>query len=185
MAGLPSQHPTVSLHLADDTLTPLITSSSSRTRLNSLTSLTTSALTSQTAAQRVNMGLVERIMVEYPEDGAVVLHSYLDPRRDSASSTDSSSSSDAHYRTGSASTTSNLDEGPEPAVSRSAASGTAAAGAAGAPEDDEAAPRLVGVVVAASHDEAREARRAAARLERVGREFQKEWTAAHGPGRAK
>ena len=42
---------------------------------------------------------------------------------------------------------------------------------------DAAAPRLVGVVVAASHDEAKEARRAAARLERVGREFQKEWTA--------
>lgn len=43
------------------------------------------------------------------------------------------------------------------------------------PQGDEPAPTLIGVVVAGSADEAREARRAAGRLERVGREFQKEW----------
>lgn len=146
MAGLPSQHPTLSLHLTDLTLTPLITSSSSPSHLESLTFLATSALTSQTAVQRANLGKPQRIMVEYPDSGAVVLQSYIDPRESSdgsgiLGSSDSDSAKD--------------DEG----------------------RSEDAAPMLVGLVVAGSSEDAREARRAAARLERVGRQFQKEWTA--------
>ncbi|UKZ52047.1 hypothetical protein TrVGV298_005814 [Trichoderma virens] len=133
MSSLPSQHPTLSLHLTDLTLTPLITSSSSPTHLESLTSLTSSAITSQTTAQRANLGRPQRIMVEYPDSGAVHDH-------------------DA-----------DADADPDDATTRTA--------------DDAAAPVLIGVVVAASSDDAREARRAAARLERIGREFQKEWAA--------
>lgn len=85
-------------------------------------------------------------MVEYPDSGAVVLQSYIDPRESSdgsgiLGSSDSDSAKD--------------DEG----------------------RSEDAAPMLVGLVVAGSSEDAREARRAAARLERVGRQFQKEWTA--------
>ncbi|KAM0424587.1 hypothetical protein ACHAPT_010113 [Fusarium lateritium] len=172
MANLPSQHPTLSLHLSDVTLTPLITSASSQSHLESLTSLTSSALSSQTAAQRLGLGRPQRLMVEYPERGPVVLHSYLDPR-DTAEASSSSNVAAApppvssSSRPGSAPGSSH---GPE---SRSEASPSAKDD----PRSEDAAPLLVGVVVAGSADEAREARRASARLERVGREFQKEWVA--------
>lgn len=151
MTSLPSQHPTLSLHLTDLTLTPLITSSSSQSHLESLTSLASSALTSQTAAQRANLGRPQRIMVEYPDRGAVVLQSYLDPREFSPAS--------------------KHDAGP--AAGTEQATGSSAARTT----DEDTAPMLVGVVVAGSADDTREARRAAARLERVGREFQREWAA--------
>ncbi|KAI0144046.1 hypothetical protein F4776DRAFT_454907 [Hypoxylon sp. NC0597] len=49
-------------------------------------------------------------------------------------------------------------------------------------EDANAPPMLVGLVVAPGADEARDARRAAARLERVGREIQARWAEAQmGP----
>ncbi|RFU72289.1 hypothetical protein TARUN_9968 [Trichoderma arundinaceum] len=158
MSNLPSQHPTLSLHLTDLTLTPLITSSSSPTHLESLTSLTSSAITSQTTAQRANLGRPQRIMVEYPDSGAVVLQSYLDPRESGGGCGHSSGSeSGSKYKD-------DHDHDGDPDPVRAAA-------------DDAVAPVLIGVVVAASSDDAREARRAAARLERIGREFQKEWAA--------
>ncbi|KAL7942409.1 hypothetical protein V8C42DRAFT_155712 [Trichoderma barbatum] len=153
MSSLPSQHPTLSLHLTDLTLTPLITSSSSPTHLESLTSLTSSAITSQTTAQRANLGRPQRIMVEYPDSGAIVLQSYIDPRE-----VHCESESVSKYKHDDA----DADADPDDATART---------------DDNAAPVLIGVVVAASSDDAREARRAAARLERIGREFQKEWAA--------
>ncbi|KAI9172459.1 hypothetical protein HJFPF1_01961 [Paramyrothecium foliicola] len=149
MTTLPSQHPTVSLHLTDVTLTPLITSSSSPSHLESLTSLAHSALTSQAAVQRANLGRPQRIMVEYPDRGAVVLQSYLDPHDTAVSSSASAA--------------------VEPQPSHVAGDASR--------QDDAAAPTLIGVVVAGSADDTREARRAASRLERAGRVFQREWVA--------
>ncbi|RSL56518.1 hypothetical protein CEP53_006761 [Fusarium sp. AF-6] len=169
MASLPSQHPTLSLHLSDVTLTPLITSASSQSHLESLTALTSSALSSQTAAQRLGLGRPQRLMVEYPERGPVVLHSYLDPRdttEASAAGNNNAAAVAASSRPGSAPGSSHgPDSRSEPPPAKDD------------PRSEDAAPLLVGVVVAGSADEAREARRASARLERVGREFQKEWVA--------
>ncbi|KAI8669076.1 hypothetical protein NCS57_00721600 [Fusarium keratoplasticum] len=169
MASLPSQHPTLSLHLSDVTLTPLITSASSQSHLESLTALTSSALSSQTAAQRLGLGRPQRLMVEYPERGPVVLHSYLDPRdtaEASAAGNNNAAAAAASSRPGSAPGSSHgLDSRSEPPSAKDD------------PRSEDAAPLLVGVVVAGSAEEAREARRASARLERVGREFQKEWVA--------
>ncbi|KAK4080096.1 hypothetical protein H0G86_006227 [Trichoderma simmonsii] len=163
MSSLPSQHPTLSLHLTDLTLTPLITSSSSPTHLESLTSLTSSAITSQTTAQRANLGRPQRIMVEYPDSGAVVLQSYLDPRESGGGHSEPEPGS--KYKHGhDHDHDADADAEPDDATARTGS-------------DDAVAPVLIGVVVAASSDDAREARRAAARLERIGREFQKEWAA--------
>ncbi|KAI1093158.1 hypothetical protein F5B19DRAFT_451332 [Rostrohypoxylon terebratum] len=49
-------------------------------------------------------------------------------------------------------------------------------------EDADAPPMLVSLVVAPSADEARDGRRAAARLERVGREIQMRWAEAQEDG---
>ncbi|KAK4063268.1 uncharacterized protein Triagg1_9534 [Trichoderma aggressivum f. europaeum] len=164
MSSLPSQHPTLSLHLTDLTLTPLITSSSSPTHLESLTSLTSSAITSQTTAQRANLGRPQRIMVEYPDSGAVVLQSYLDPRESGGGHPESESVSKYKHGHGhDHDHDADADADPDDATARTG--------------DDAVAPVLIGVVVAASSDDAGEARRAAARLERIGREFQKEWAA--------
>ncbi|KAL6859733.1 hypothetical protein J3F83DRAFT_748841 [Trichoderma novae-zelandiae] len=169
MSNLPSQHPTLALHLTDLTLTPLITSSSSPTHLESLTSLASSAITAQTAAQRANLGRPQRIMVEYPDSGAVVLQSYLDPR-ESGGGGGGHSGSEAgsvsiykHEHGHGADADAEADVDADDAAARAA--------------DDAGPPGLIAVVVAASSDDAREARRAAARLERIGREFQKEWAA--------
>lgn len=166
MTNLPSQHPTLSLHLTDHTLHPLITSSSSNAHLDSLTLLTTSALTAQTAVQRAGLGRPQRIMVEYPDRGPVVLQSYLDSPPTGAE-TSSTTTAAASSITTTGTITADEDEDADPAA-----------------KGEEPAPMLVGVVVAGSADEAREARRAAGRLERVGREFQKEWTADREPSHA-
>ncbi|KAI1009482.1 hypothetical protein LB504_003524 [Fusarium proliferatum] len=175
MANLPSQHPTLSLHLSDVTLTPLITSASSQSHLESLTALTSSALSSQTAAQRLGLGRPQRLMVEYPERGPVVIHSYLDPR-DAADTTTNNAAATASSRPGSAPGSSH---GPDSRAPRSEP-----VTSHDDPRSEDAAPLLVGVVVAGSADEAREARRASTRLERVGREFQREWAAESSQERA-
>ncbi|KAJ4142343.1 hypothetical protein NW754_009788 [Fusarium falciforme] len=172
MASLPSQHPTLSLHLSDVTLTPLITSASSQSHLESLTALTSSALSSQTAAQRLGLGRPQRLMVEYPERGPVVLHSYLDPR-DTAEASATGNNNAAAAAAAAASSR----PGSAPGSSHGPDSRSEPPTAKDDPRSEDAAPLLVGVVVAGSAEEAREARRASARLERVGREFQKEWVA--------
>lgn len=188
MTNLPSQHPTLSLHLTDLTLTPLISSSSSQSHLESLTSLTTTALTGQAAIQRINLGAPQRVMVEYPDRGALVLQSYLDP----AASTASATTTTASHHSGSRPETPHQGHHSRPDTANGDGVGGGGGGdlrvgsshgkgksparqpeAVISPED--APPMLVSVVVAGSADQAHEARRAAEKLERVGREFQREW----------
>ncbi|RDA83150.1 hypothetical protein CP532_3184 [Ophiocordyceps camponoti-leonardi (nom. inval.)] len=195
MANLPSQHPSLAIHLSDLTLTPLISSSSSN--LESLTSLASSAIVSHTSAHRAHLGRPQRIMVEYPDRGPVLLYSYLDPldaalssRNPDASSSPPSpcssplppSSSSSSYFPDDAAAVISKHGRPNPNQGRSHKNETEPDvrrdNHAHDSKAQEPAPFLVGLVVAASPDDAPEARRAAARLERVGREFQREWTAA-------
>ncbi|KAL6866117.1 hypothetical protein ACO1O0_002219 [Amphichorda felina] len=191
MASLPAQHPDLSLHLTDSTLTPLITSSSSPSHLDSLTSLASTALTSHSAVARVNLGTPQRIMVEYPDRGAVVLQSYIDPQPPQEYRQQQlllQSHQQKHHNHGPSPPPSRQPSRPvssradrhQPLVQPSPlpTTPTTLATTGGAQIDPEdAPPRLVGVVVAGSADQTREARRAAARLERVGRDFQREWWA--------
>ncbi|ROT41540.1 hypothetical protein SODALDRAFT_331287 [Sodiomyces alkalinus F11] len=242
MASLPSQHPTLSIHLSDRNLNPILTSARSETQLDALTSLTSTSLTAHAAAQRLALGHPQRLIVEHGPGNPVVLTSYLDPAALSPPSgplhpSSPSRPSTPHHSTAPAvavavavpapdsipsgspaAATPPVEElaatslsGPE-GGSDSRASGTTspkarsqntretsppttatatATAATGtkippskrsAPEsDDEArntatkAPILVGLVVAGTAEEALEARRAAIRLERVGRAVQREW----------
>lgn len=98
-------------------------------------------------------------MVEYPDRGPVVLQSYLDPATVATITPRPSSTTSRPLlsRPPTVNPTSTNETGDDPAKS------------------DDAPPMLLSVVVAGSADQTREARRAAARLEKVGRDFQKEW----------
>ncbi|KAM0333385.1 hypothetical protein ACHAQA_002046 [Verticillium albo-atrum] len=263
MTSLPSQHPSLSLHLSDRNLHPILTSARSDTQLEALTSLATTSLTAHAAAHRLALGHPQRLMVEHGPGAPVVLTSYLDPAAalslsaapaapssatsphraaspsapgaaaaaNSASLTPAAAAAadpspstlahsalapptdllaattlsgpDATTAAAAAATSSSSSSRPNGAPAprsrphtrdSSRAITTANAAAAAAPagkrkpaqrraqEDPEtspvdAAPMLVGVVVASTAEEAFEARRAAVRLERVAREVQREWTA--------
>jgi hypothetical protein len=158
MASLPSQHPSLGLHLCDAALTPIITSSRTRDQLESLTALASTSLTSHAAALRFGLGDPRRIFVEHqdvPSDaaaaaadstsssvklaGPITIHTYLGP---SASATLEATSSP----------TSNIS-----------------------PTSGVPPPLLLGLVVAEDAGQAAKAHKAGAKLERAGREFQQEW----------
>ncbi|KAL2757951.1 hypothetical protein ACRALDRAFT_1068415 [Sodiomyces alcalophilus JCM 7366] len=222
MASLPSQHPTLSLHLSDRNLNPILTSARSETQLDALTSLTSTSLTAHAAAHRLALGHPQRLIVEHGPGNPVVLTSYLDPAAlspppgpllpssPSRPSTPRHSVTSAVGSRGTASTTAAAGTIPpveelaatsisgQEGGSSSRTSGTTTPKArphaaatprtkippskTSAPEPGDAAtspvakaPMLVGVVVAGTAEEALEARRAAVRLERVGRAVQREW----------
>ncbi|OTA84646.1 hypothetical protein M434DRAFT_400394 [Hypoxylon sp. CO27-5] len=220
MANLPSQHPHLSLHLTDRALTPLITSSRTRPQLDALTSLSHGALSAHESALRLGLGSPQRIMVEHPDNGPVLLQSFLraDAPAHPTTTTNTTATATANPSSPSSSATaaanghqpssSDPNEPPSPISPSTEASPTSAVERRlqqlqlhgsnsvalddtdatsptldiGEEEDANAPPMLVGLVVAPSADEARDARRAAARLERVGREIQARWAEAQiGP----
>ncbi|OHW93778.1 hypothetical protein CSPAE12_07503 [Colletotrichum incanum] len=191
MASLPSQHPSLALHLTDRALNPILTSAHSQPQLEALTSLTTTSLTAHAAANRFSLGPAQRIIVEHGPGSPVVLASFLNGadalpngREGSvpaAANNHTSSASSRPVSSGAAAAATPMAESSTAAVSSARTHAIPDTGKQG--EDSEnAAPMLVGVVVAATGEEAMEARRAAGRLERVGREFQREWAAEEGTG---
>ncbi|KAG9252071.1 uncharacterized protein F5Z01DRAFT_248409 [Emericellopsis atlantica] len=132
MADLSNKHPDLQFSLAPlmPPQTPLIKSPSSSCLL---THLSTKALPSQATIARAKWGSVQRIMLEYPDKGPIVVQSFMEPAAQN------------HTTSTKAQT-----------------------------EEDQA-PQLVGVV-AGHHDQVKEVRRAAVRLERVGRDIQREWS---------
>ncbi|KAK1580388.1 uncharacterized protein LY79DRAFT_671806 [Colletotrichum navitas] len=194
MASLPSQHPSLALHLTDRALNPILTSARSQPQLEALSSLTTTALTAHAAANRFSLGPAQRIIVEHGPGSPVVLASFLngadalpnggEASAAAAATTNNRASSSAPSRPVSSGVAAGATS-----IAESSAAASAGMGAIpdpGKPDEDEgsAAPMLVGVVAAATGEEAMEARRAAGRLERVGREFQREWAAEEGAGDA-
>ncbi|KAK2729547.1 hypothetical protein CKAH01_02521 [Colletotrichum kahawae] len=184
MASLPAQHPSLALHLTDRALNPILTSAHSQPQLEALTSLTTTSLTAHAAATRFSPGPAQRIIVEHGPGSPVVLSSFLN----GADALPNGGETSAAASAAAAATSNNTPTASRPATSgpSSATPGGAAQGAADYKMDDaeNAAPMLVGVVVAATGEEAMEARRASGRLERVGREFQREWAAEEGTAAA-
>ncbi|KAF9880800.1 hypothetical protein CkaCkLH20_01842 [Colletotrichum karsti] len=191
MASLPSQHPSLALHLTDRALNPILTSAHSQTQLEALTSLTTTSLTAHAAANRFSLGPAQRIIVEHGPGSPVVLASFLNGAdalpngRETSASAAAAAANSNNTPSASRPATSGAASAT-PTTAQSAAVSTAAGGAEGktGADAENAAPMLVGVVVAGTGEEAMEARRAAGRLERVGREFQREWAAEEMAGAA-
>ncbi|KAK1991779.1 hypothetical protein LX36DRAFT_675014 [Colletotrichum falcatum] len=174
MASLPSQHPSLALHLTDRALNPILTSARSQPQLEALSSLTTTALTAHAAANRFSLGPAQRIIVEHGPGSPVVLASFLNGAdalpnggEGSAANNPTSSSFSAPSRPVSSGVAPGATSTAE--LSAAAAARTGAMPDSGKPGEDSesAAPMLVGVVAAATGEEAMEARRAAGRLERM------------------
>ncbi|KAI1650182.1 uncharacterized protein F4817DRAFT_328500 [Daldinia loculata] len=198
MANLPSQHPHLSLHLTDRSLTPLITSAPrSPSRLEALTSLSHAALSAHESALRLGLGAPLRVMVEHADSGPIVLQSFLRADTSPSPTSTTTTTNDTNINTNPPSTSassSSTAADPDPNPNSEPTNGTPnsptspvdrrlqqlqfpadAVDGAPEPEDANTPPMLISVVVAPSADEARDARRAAARLERVGRAIQAQW----------
>ncbi|OLN86466.1 hypothetical protein CCHL11_06432 [Colletotrichum chlorophyti] len=188
MASLPSQHPSLALHLTDRALNPILTSAHSQPQLEALTSLTTTSLTAHAAANRFSLGPPQRIIVEHGPGSPVVLASFLNgaDALPNGGETSARGANITNNNTSSRPVSSGAAVAtPIPEPFAAGAATVARTDASKSDEDsDNIAPMLVGVVVAGTGEEAMEARRAAGRLERVGREFQREWAAEEGTGDA-
>ncbi|KAK8131463.1 hypothetical protein PG984_007901 [Apiospora sp. TS-2023a] len=156
MANLPSQHPSLAVHLADRTRTPLISSARSQQQAQALSALTHSALLVHESAMRLGLGSPQRVMVEHTSNGPFLLHSFIET---AASQHDALQEIPAHVGF-------NLG-GPNQAGQPSEI-----------PNDGgvDEAPMLLTTVVAPTSEAALEARRVGARLERVGQAIQSSWT---------
>ncbi len=163
MASLPSQHPSLSLHLTDRALTPIISSSRSSNpdRQAALETLVSTALAAHASALRLGLGNPVRILVETDDNGPVVLSSLLDPEPVSPLVALMNGSREPGEGQQTGGTLVDIHTGEEHAEHSD-----------GSHSSSQSPPMLVGVVVAAAGDHAAEARRAASRLERVGRQFQ-------------
>lgn len=202
MANIPTSNNQISIHLSDRALTPLVSSSNSpassssqsqsQAQQQALSSLTSTAITAYDSASRLGLGIPQRIMIETRSSGPVILHSYINPQ--------SSQRSQARHIRNQEYGRGIVEQARE---DLRPLSGTTESSATGQRRDDEGLvngvesggdelgvqegeddveedgiqqpPLLIASVVAAHSTDALEARRAAARLERMGREFQREW----------
>lgn len=185
-------------HLADRALTPILStaqipspsdprpSRQSQAHLQSLTSLTTTAIAAFESASRLGLGIPQRIIVETRSSGPVILHSYLNPPSQRPRSQPKSDSTNERgiieqarddLRPLSAST----EGGSDFAITENAdilVNGVlnGASGVEGIKEEEDEStlqrsPLLVASVIAPTLGEAR---KAAGGLEKTGREIQKE-----------
>ncbi|RFU29141.1 hypothetical protein B7463_g7191, partial [Scytalidium lignicola] len=178
---------------------PSTTTSSNNTQAQALSSLTTAAVSAYDSASRLTLGLPQRVMIETQGSGPVILHSFLNPQTTQRQVARRSNSHTYGRRiieevrenmrplSGTTEGSSAVADGNE---SRDAmVNGITGLGKDVEGQEDDVEgmqgmqgenemqqpPLLIATVLASSADEVREARQAAARLERMGREFQREW----------
>ncbi len=185
MATAPSCSNTFGLHLSDRALTPILSSSqqsstndsssASRKQSQALSALTVASISAYDTAARLGLGLPHRVMIETHSSGPIVLTSYL--RSPDSGSTTVEHAREYPHPPGGGTNTDNFSESRE--LGEAFVNGQVKDGDIG--ELGEAAnkrhqpPLLVASIVASTSAEIGEARRAAARLEMTGREFQKGW----------
>jgi hypothetical protein len=193
MANLSTSN-NISHHLTDHAGTLLVSSSQSTSRTSqsqsqALSSLTTAAITAYDTASRLGLGLPQRILIETSSPGPVILHSYLNSQSSQQLRPPSNgreivqqAREDLRPLSGTTEGSSVVGmegEGFNGVLVNGVEYGKHLEEAEGKEEGDAQArqvpPMLVATVVAATAAEAGEARRVAARLERVGRQFQREW----------
>ena len=164
MASLPAQHASLSLHLTDRTLTPILSSARDNNpeRQAGLDALASTALATYASALRLELGNPVRVMVEFENNGPVVLSSLLDPEAVVPPAPFVNGTQDLERKLDGAPGVQAEGDEEEERMGVSEASHTSS----------HTIPMLLGVVVAPDGDRAGEARRAASRLERVGRQFQ-------------
>ncbi|KAK8085254.1 hypothetical protein PG997_006525 [Apiospora hydei] len=156
MANLPSQHPGLAVHLADRTRTPLISSARTQQQAQALSTLTHSALLVHESAMRLGLGSPQRVIVEHASNGPFLIHSFIETdtaQHDALQEMPAyvEMNPDGFNQTGQSSEIPNDGEVDE-------------------------APMLLSTMIAPTSESALEARRAAARLERVGKAIQSSWT---------
>jgi hypothetical protein len=199
MANL-STSSNISHHLTDHTGTPLFSTSTSTNRPSqsqsqsqALSSLTTAAITAYDTASRLGLGMPQRILVETSSPGPIILHSYLNPQPSQRVQARTpingrgiveQAREDLRWLSGTTDSGSVAEntiggEGINGLLVNGVDYGKDVSEPEGEEEEDgngrQFPPMLVGTVVAATAADAGEARRVAARLERMGREFQREW----------
>lgn len=87
MANLSANHPTIALHISDRTLTPLLSSSQASqidpdavtSQAQALQTLTQTSITAYETTRRLGLGVPQRLMIETANDGPVLLQSYMNP----------------------------------------------------------------------------------------------------------
>lgn len=177
-------HPNLSLHLTDRALNPLLSSASTTAsssnhdlstadnvpgNAHALDSLTLAANTAFESAKRLGLGLPQRVMVETSNGGPILLHSFMGPQ---AIGLQAGARREQDGRVGGM-TENSGNEGYGTAM---AVNGAHINKESQSEElSVEAPPLLIATVVGGSAEELREARRAAVKLERIGRGFQREW----------
>ncbi len=184
----------LAIHLADRALTPIISSSrdlsssrhNSQTRAQALSSVTSTAIAAYDTASRLGLGLPQRIMIEMQSSGPIILHSYLNPAPSQRGQTSylgnheavrnivEQAREDLRPLSGTTDTQSIGEDGENGEALVNGAS------EAERTEDDEEntvppQPILIASVVAPTAADAVGAKRAAARLEKTGRAFQRAW----------
>jgi len=198
MANQPAVHPELALHLTDRSLTSLISSAKlvsdvdTQSQLQALTTLTNLAVSSYDSALRLGLGLPRRMMVE--TSGPAILHAYLNPQsplqqaeseldgrerdilqqtrgdmRPLSGTTENSSTTEQSGR----------DEDADGALIDSEAGTDTELDNERLQKEPRLPPLLIAIVVAPCTSEAGEARKAAVRLEAMGRSFQRQWIQEH------
>ena len=182
MAHPVQAHPNLSLHLTDRALNSLVSSASTASSSNhdpnatgnissnahALESLTLAANTAFESAKRLGLGLPQRMMVETMDKGPIVLHSYMNPAAFVAQG--------GARREQDAGLTGMAESGGSEGYGMAVTINGHANKESEAEElSVEAPPLLIATIVGRSADDLSEARRAAVKLERIGRGVQREW----------